>query len=84
MPQERYTLIVHVLNEEPIVGEVERLPQPQDTLLSLYRPRRRDGRPIPYLDVDVTTVYIPLARVSLIELLPPEEEEIIGFVREEE
>ncbi len=84
MAQARYTLVVHILGEEPIVGDTDRLPQPQDNLVALHRPRRRDGRLISHLDPDVNLIYIPMTRITLIELLPSEEEEIIGFIREEE
>lgn len=80
--QQRYRVLVHLPNEEPILGEIERLPQPQDTLIVVYQPRRRDGRDIHYLEEDVESIILPLARITLIEVLPSEEEEIITFVRE--
>ncbi len=77
------SLLLHLPNEEPIVGEVDQLPSPQDTMIVLKNPRRRDGKDVHYIEPEVTTVIFPLARVTLIEVLPsPEEEEIIGFVRE--
>ena len=77
------SLLIHLPNEEPIVGEVDQLPSPQDNLIILKNPRRRDGKDVHYIDADVTTVMFPVARLTLIEVLPsPEEEEIIGFVRE--
>ncbi len=82
MARERYRVLVHLPNEEPILGEVERLPQPQDTIIVVYHPRRRDGRDVHYLEDDVEAVVFPLSRVTLVEILPSEEEEIIGFVRE--
>ncbi len=82
MARERYRVLIHLPNEEPILGEVDRLPQPQDTIIVVYQPRRRDGRDIHYLEDDVEAVIFPLSRVTLVEILPSEEEEIIGFVRE--
>ncbi len=77
------TLILHIPNEEPIAGEVEALPSPQDTMVTIKNPRRRDGKDIHYVEPEVTTIIIPLSRVTLIEVMPgPEEEEIIGFIRE--
>ncbi len=77
------TLILHIPNEEPIAGEVETLPSPQDTMVTIKNPRRRDGKDIHYVEPEVTTIIIPLSRVTLIEVMPgPEEEEIIGFIRE--
>ncbi len=77
------TLLLHLPNEEPIVGEVEEIPSPQDTLIALKNPRRRDGKDVHYIEPEVTLVLFPVSRVTLIEVLPSaEEEEIIGFVRE--
>ena len=77
------TLLLHLPNEEPIAGEVDELPSLQDTLIMLKNPRRRDGKDVHYLEPEVTVVYFPISRVTLIEVLPSvEEEEIIGFVRE--
>ncbi len=76
-------LILHMLNEDPVVGDVDELPQKTDTLIYLKNPRRRDGKDLPYLEMDVTSAAWPIARLSFIEVLPgSEEEEIISFVRE--
>lgn len=77
------TLLLHLPNEEPIVGEVDELPSAQDTLIMLKNPRRRDGKDVHYLEPEVTMVLFPVSRVTLIEVLPSlGEQEIIGFVRE--
>jgi hypothetical protein len=77
------TIIVHLANEDAVVGEVEELPQKNDTLVFLKNPRRKDGKDLPYLDQNVTQVIWPVHKVSLIEVVPgAEEEQIISFVRE--
>lgn len=77
------TIVIHIMNEDPIVGEVEELPQPQDTLITIHNPRRRDGKDLHYLQSDVVTVIWPVVQISFIELLPSGiEEDIIGHVRE--
>ena len=77
------TLVLHIPNEEPVAGEVDELPGPQDTLLILRNPRRRDGKDIHYIDPEVTTILVPMSRITIIEVMPTSEEtEIIGFVRE--
>jgi hypothetical protein len=76
-------LIVHIQGEDPVVGDVEEMPGPTDTMITIHRPRRRDGKDLPFLDANVNTVIWPLARLNYIELLPSgEEEEMFGFVRE--
>ncbi len=77
------TIVLHVENEEPIIGEVDEVPSASDLLIVVNNPRRRDGKDLHYLDANVVTVMWPVDRVNFIEILPGEEEErIIGFVRE--
>ena len=78
-----YTIIIHPTGEEPIIGEVEQLPQPSDASITLNSPRRIDGKELHYLSENVLTVIWPIIRLNFIEILPTKaEEEIIGFVRE--
>jgi hypothetical protein len=77
------TIVVHVSNEDPIVGEVDELPAVKDTLVVIHNPRRRDGKDVTYLSNDVVTVIWPVSAITFIEVMPSEaEEQIIGFVRE--
>ena len=78
-----YTLILHIMNADPVVGEVEELPNPSDTILTVNNPRLRDGKDVPYLAENVLTVIWPVEKLSFVEVIAgKEEEEIIGFVRE--
>jgi hypothetical protein len=78
-----YTVILHIAGEPSIVGEVEELPKPADTILTVSNPRLRDGKDVHYLEHNVVKVIWPLEKLSLIEVLESEEEEnLIGFVRE--
>ena len=80
MPQ---TVILHISGEPSIVGEVEDLPKPSDTLITVSNPRLRDGKDIHYLEHNVVKVIWPVDKITLIEVLESEEEEnLIGFVRE--
>lgn len=77
------TVLIHIQNEDPIVGEIEEMPSPTDTSLMVQNPRRRDGKDIHFLNDDVSIVIWPWSRISFLEILPSgAEEEIIGFVRE--
>ena len=78
-----YTLILHIQNEDAVVGEVEELPTSTDSMLIVNNPRRLDGKDLHYLAEDVITVYWPVSRLNFIEVVTElDEEEIIGFVRE--
>lgn len=78
-----FNVILHVANEEPVLGEVEELPTPLDNVIIVNNPRKRDGKDLHYLDSRVTQVVWPWRVLNFIEILPSEdEEEIISFVRE--
>jgi len=77
------TVLIHLANEDPVLGEVDQLPAVTDTNILIKNPRRRDGKDLPNLMSNVTQVIWPMARIGFIEIVPGgEEEQIIGFVRE--
>ena len=76
------TVIIHMLNEDPVLGEIDDLPKMSDTLMLVRSPRRKDGKDLPYLEANVASVIYPTNRISFVEILPGSEEEIISFVRE--
>ncbi len=77
------TIVIHLANEDPIIGEVDELPAPTDFLITIHNPRRRDGKDLHYLQSDVLTVIWPVSQIAFIEVLPTQAgEEIISFVRE--
>ncbi|MFV1858334.1 MAG: hypothetical protein ACC647_03180 [Anaerolineales bacterium] len=77
------TVLLHLSGEDPVLGEIEEIPAPTDTMVTVNNPRRKDGKDLPYIDGNVVTVMWPMHRVTFMEILPTaEEEELIGFVRE--
>lgn len=77
------TVLLHVSNEDPVVGEIEEMPDPSDQSITVTNPRLRDGKDLPYLAGNVVTVMWPMHRINFIEIMPTAaEEEVIGFVRE--
>ncbi len=77
------TVIIHIRNAEPILAEIEELPQANDTLITLSNPRQRDGKDLMYLERNVVTVIWPIAEIGFIEILPGETaEEVVSFIRE--
>lgn len=79
----RLPAIIHLVDEDPIVAELEDLPDPSSQFVTLYNPRRRDGRTANFLDANVDTVLFAWHRISHIQLLPKADlEQVIGFVRE--
>ncbi len=77
------TVLIHLQNEDPVLGEIDVLPAATDSLVTVKNPRRRDGKDLHYLEQNVTTVIWPITRINFIEIYQTaEEEEIISFVRE--
>lgn len=77
------TLLVHLMNEDPVLGEADELPAVSDMIVVLRNPRRRDGKDLPNLEASVTAVIYPMFRITYIEVIPTgEEEQIVSFVRE--
>ena len=79
----RISAIVHIANEEPVLCELDDMPQPNSQYVVVNSPRRRDGKELHYLDEEVSQMMVPWHRINFIQILPSAEiEEVIGFVRE--
>lgn len=77
------TVIVHIRNAEPMLAEIDEMPQLTDVLLKLSNPRQKDGKDLIYLERNVVTVYWPWAEISFLEILPGDTaEEVVSFIRE--
>jgi hypothetical protein len=77
------TVMIHLMNEDPIVAEMETMPDPNGQFLVCENPRRRDGRDIGYVLPEVRSLILPWHRIHCVEILPGEEEEaIVTIVRE--
>lgn len=78
-----YTVLLHIHNEDPVVGEVEELPNPTDNFLLISNLRKRDGKDVHFLDPNAVSVIFPWHKVGFVEVMSSEEEgEVIGFVRD--
>jgi len=78
------SVIMHLTNEDPVVGELDKLPDQADQVVVINNPRLKDGKDLFYLEAEVTTVIIPWHRITFIEIMPSAElDEVITFVREE-
>ena len=79
----RLSAIVQLVEEDPIVGELEGPPDPAAHFVTVYNPRRRDGRTVAFLDSNVERVLFAWHRISHIQLLPDVDiEKVFSFVRE--
>ncbi|HUG15219.1 MAG TPA: hypothetical protein VMM78_09395 [Thermomicrobiales bacterium] len=76
--------ILHVPGEEAIRCELEEMPKPSDNFIIVTNPRRKDGKPIPTMDENATTIVFPWTRVSYIEFFEETSarENVVGLFRE--
>jgi hypothetical protein len=78
-----HTILIHIHNEDPVLGEIENMPGPADTIITVNHPRKRDGKDLPNISPNVTAVIWPINRIGFIEIIPGEgDEQIFGFVRD--
>jgi hypothetical protein len=76
------TVIIHVMGEDPVVAELEELPQPSDQSLTLLNPRRRDNKPLLYLERETISMILPMHRINFVEIMPSQDaEEVDLFFR---
>lgn len=78
-------VIIHVIGEDPILADMEELPKPTDQYLEFTNPRKRDGKPIPYVTNGAKLFMYPWHRLSFVEVMTTEteHEEVIEFFRED-
>ena len=76
-------VILHVMNEDPIVAEMEAMPDPTHQSIVIQNPRRRDGRALHYVTEGATSFIFPWSRITFIEIMETEEaKEVVEFFRE--
>ncbi len=79
-----HTVIIHLANEDPIVAEMEALPDATATCVFCTEPRRRDGKPVHYISPEAGTIVFPWSRITFIEVMSSEIDrgEVLEFFRE--
>lgn len=79
----RQPIMLHLTNDELILGEIDQLPNPSDQFMIIHDPRQPDGSTLAYLQEGVTAILIPWHQTKVVQVLPKTGiEEVIGFVRE--
>ncbi len=77
-------VIIHVQGGDAVFGEIEEMPDPLSNYVTFTNVRRRDGKPVVYIDREATRIMFPWHRISFLETLPTEDdmEEIESFFRD--
>jgi hypothetical protein len=78
------SVIAHMSGEDPFLAEMVELPKTTDTLVELFNPRTRDGKPLRYATQGMSSIIYPVHRVTFIEVMAGEEEraQVVEFFRE--
>jgi len=77
------TVLLHLVDENLIIGEVDQLPNPADQFMILNDPKQRDGSRPAFLRSDVDIILVPWHRIAFVQIVPEMgSESVIGFVRE--
>jgi len=79
-----FTVIIHLANEDPLLAEMESLPEPNSTCVTCTEVRRRDGKPVHYVTPEASTFIFPWSRINFIEVLRGEvaRGEVLEFFRD--
>lgn len=76
-------VIIHILNDDPIVGEIEKIPDTAEQWLTIRNPERRDGKPVPYLEPNTMAVVFPIHRITFLEVISGESaEDVVTHFKE--
>ena len=77
------TVIIHIIGEDPVLGEMENEPQTTDNFIMVSNLRKRDGKDVHYLSPGVQTVAFPWSRLTFLEFMVNEEErgKVLDFFR---
>ncbi len=68
------TMLVHILNMDPVKLDVDEMPKLGDNMIIGKNPRDRTDREVSWIEDGVTTILLPMWRVSFAEVLPTSEE----------
>jgi hypothetical protein len=70
------TLLIHINNAEAFKIDVDDLPQPNDNFIIGKSPREKTEKEVNWIEEGVTTLIIPMWRITFIEVLPSADEAV--------
>ncbi len=77
------SVILHIMGEDPIRGEIEEIPAPTDAFVRVTNVRRVDGKEVANIDPKADSIIYPWHRLTFVELMASEKDlgEVVGFFR---
>jgi hypothetical protein len=76
-------VIVHVLDDEPFMADIEELPAPTATCVHLKNPTSRDQKTVKWILGPVQSVIFSMSRITFIEVPIRSDSDGQIFVRDE-
>ncbi len=70
------TVLVHINNAEAVKMDIDQLPGTTDSVIIGKNPRERTDKEVTWIEEGVTTIILPVWRVTFIEILPSPEDEV--------
>ncbi len=69
-----FTVLLHLADSDPILAEMDELPDPQASYVLCSNPRARDGKNLLFIDPECTRFLFPWHRINFIEAFPTDED----------
>jgi len=69
-----FTVILHLSGTDPILAEMEELPDPKASYVVCTNPRARDGKNLVFIEPECTRFLFPWHRINFIETYTSEED----------
>lgn len=78
------TVVLHIIGEEPVLVDIDEMPEPSASFIVCSNIRKRDGKPVNYVSPGARTILFPWNRISFLEIMVSSEErrEVVDFFRE--
>jgi hypothetical protein len=70
-----FTVLLHLQGTDPIVAEMEELPDPKSSYVLCSNPRARDGKNLVFIEPGCTRFMFPWHRINFVEAYPSEEDQ---------
>lgn len=79
-----HSVIIHLVNEDPILADMETLPSETATCVAFTNPRKRDGKMAQWVTPGATAFILAMSRINFIEVMTSEEAKrsVVEFFRE--
>ena len=68
------TVIIHLADADPILADMESLPEAHASHVVCSNPRAKDGKTLSYVDPECTRFLFPWHRISFLEVFPSDED----------